>query len=138
MDWNRDGIPDHIVIVTRVLNAQYFETIEGNTSPSDAGNQSNGGMVCARTRRVIDAAGFIRPNYPLGAWAVQVELSQTGLNAVADTLLGALPPPAGARYKVQDGTQKLGITDALTHLLATVDGLAADVAKIKAQLAIKP
>lgn len=37
--------------------------IEGNTSPGTAGSQSNGGMVCRRTRNTSLAAAYIRPDY---------------------------------------------------------------------------
>lgn len=39
-----------------------FETIEGNTSPSD-GSQSNGGMVCEKTRYPSQIVGVCRPQY---------------------------------------------------------------------------
>lgn len=35
--------------------------IEGNTSPGEAGSQSNGGMVCRRTRKVSLVAAYLRP-----------------------------------------------------------------------------
>lgn len=39
-----------------------FETIEGNTSPSD-GSQNNGGMVCEKTRYPFQIVGVCRPTY---------------------------------------------------------------------------
>ena len=36
--------------------------IEGNTSPGSAGSQSNGGMVCRRTRKTSAVTAYIRPN----------------------------------------------------------------------------
>lgn len=39
-----------------------FETIEGNTSPSD-GSQSNGGMVCKKTRYPSQIVAVCRPQY---------------------------------------------------------------------------
>lgn len=39
-----------------------IETIEGNTSPSD-GSQSNGGMVCVKTRYPSQIIGVCRPQY---------------------------------------------------------------------------
>ena len=37
--------------------------IEGNTSPGTAGSQSNGGMVCRRTRKTSLVTAYIRPDY---------------------------------------------------------------------------
>lgn len=37
--------------------------IEGNTSPGTAGSQSNGGMVCRRTRNTSTVTAYIRPDY---------------------------------------------------------------------------
>ncbi len=58
-DWNDDGRYDHTGIYVRKLTATTFETIEGNTSPT---NQSNGGIVMLRTRFLSDGALFIHPN----------------------------------------------------------------------------
>ena len=46
-DWNGDGRYDHTGIFVKKINDTYFESIEGNTSPS---NQSNGGEVMRRKR----------------------------------------------------------------------------------------
>lgn len=37
--------------------------IEGNTSPGVSGSQSNGGMVCRRTRKTSTVTAYIRPDY---------------------------------------------------------------------------
>lgn len=37
--------------------------IEGNTSSSEAGSQSNGGMVCRKTRSTSLVTAYIRPDY---------------------------------------------------------------------------
>ena len=37
--------------------------IEGNTSPGTSGSQSNGGMVCRRTRKTSLVTAYIRPDY---------------------------------------------------------------------------
>lgn len=47
-DWNGDGRFDHVGIFVKWNNNGTFETIEGNTSLT---NQSNGGLVMARTRK---------------------------------------------------------------------------------------
>jgi peptidoglycan hydrolase-like protein with peptidoglycan-binding domain len=54
---------DHVGIVTGVRQDGQVETIEGNTSPSNAGSQSNGGGVYRRVRPRSVIAGFGRPAY---------------------------------------------------------------------------
>jgi len=51
------GQPDHIGIVVQDLGGGAFETVEGNTSPSD---NSNGGMVMRRRRTLQQVDGFGR------------------------------------------------------------------------------
>ncbi len=54
---------DHVGIVTGVRQDGRVETIEGNTSPTDQGSQSNGGQVARRVRPRSVIAGFGRPRY---------------------------------------------------------------------------
>ena len=54
---------DHVGLVTAVRPDGQVETIEGNTSPSNAGSQSNGGGVYRRVRPRSVIAGFGRPAY---------------------------------------------------------------------------
>lgn len=49
-DWDNDGRTDHVGIVEANLGAGWLQTIEGNTSPSDAGSQSAGNGVYRRQR----------------------------------------------------------------------------------------
>jgi peptidoglycan hydrolase-like protein with peptidoglycan-binding domain len=56
-DWGNDGISDHVGIVVDIQGENII-TIEGNTS---AGNQSNGGEVQKRTRKMRDIQGFGHP-----------------------------------------------------------------------------
>ena len=51
------GLPDHIGIVEAYLGGGNFNAIEGNTS---VGNDSNGGEVMRRERRVTQVSGFGR------------------------------------------------------------------------------
>jgi hypothetical protein len=51
------GSPDHIGIVEQDVGGGRFTCIEGNTS---VGNDSNGGAVMRRTRRVSQVDGFGR------------------------------------------------------------------------------
>ena len=65
-DWQGgtgSGGVDHVGIVTGVRRDGQVETIEGNTSPSNAGSQSNGGGVYRRVRPRSVIAGFGRPAY---------------------------------------------------------------------------
>ena len=68
---------EHCGLVTGVTNSVIFAnhrvmertiysvgTIEGNTSPSD-GSQSNGGMVCEKTRYTPQIVAVCRPQYKL-------------------------------------------------------------------------
>ena len=57
-DWNKDGVADHVGIVTAAPGkAKTFSTIEGNTSGT---NPSDGGMVSRMIRNVSDVIGFVR------------------------------------------------------------------------------
>jgi hypothetical protein len=59
-DWDGDGVPDHVGFFDHwVVEGQTFATVEGNTEPTDAGDQSNGGEVCAKTRTVPTVHSFI-------------------------------------------------------------------------------
>ena len=55
-----DGYQHHIGLIVNVTSAGY-ECIEGNTSK--AGSQSNGGMVCLKTRKWSDVCMIARPHY---------------------------------------------------------------------------
>ncbi|MGA1075243.1 MAG: peptidoglycan-binding protein [Ilumatobacteraceae bacterium] len=54
---------DHVGIVVGVRPDGQVETVEGNTSPSAQGSQSNGGGVYRRVRPRSVIAGFGRPAY---------------------------------------------------------------------------
>jgi hypothetical protein len=61
-DWDDDGVADHIGIV-EIKYAWSFQTIEGNTSGSWRGSQSNGGGVYRRVRSFDTVIAVIRPPY---------------------------------------------------------------------------
>lgn len=62
-DWGaKDNSHDHIGIV-ELNKGAYIQTIEGNTSPSNAGSQGNGGGVWRRTRDWSVVQAIIRPRY---------------------------------------------------------------------------
>jgi CHAP domain-containing protein len=63
-DWSRDGEYDHVGIFESGNNSSWTD-IEGNTSPDNNGNQSNGGGVYRRQRSTADAAiVFVRVAEP--------------------------------------------------------------------------
>ena len=68
LNFNGKSTPDHcglVTIVDRVAVTRKLlqvQTIEGNTSPSD-GSQSNGGMVCEKTRYPSQIVAVCRPQY---------------------------------------------------------------------------
>lgn len=59
-DWGHDGLADHIFFTRGPVKNGEVPTREGNTSASDAGDQSNGGCVADKTRRTSDVLCFIR------------------------------------------------------------------------------
>lgn len=61
-DWDGDGVADHIGIV-EIKYSWSYQTIEGNTSGSWRGSQSNGGGVYRRVRSFDTVIAVIRPPY---------------------------------------------------------------------------
>lgn len=61
-DWDGDGVADHIGIC-EANNGSYLTCIEGNTSGSWQGSQSNGGGVYRRTRGWSGICAVLRPDY---------------------------------------------------------------------------
>ena len=59
-DFPGGAATDHTGIIERVTGAGVV-AIEGNTS--EAGSQSNGGMVCRKTRPYNQVVGAVRPKY---------------------------------------------------------------------------
>jgi hypothetical protein len=58
----------HIGIVTKVLKNGQVETVEGNTSPTNSGDQRDGGQVCRKVRAYKKKNGRIKrlPVYIVG------------------------------------------------------------------------
>lgn len=100
---------DHVGIVEAVLPDGRIQTIEGNTSATDRGSQSNGGGVYRRQRPRGVIAGFGRPHYDLAPvpppqtppaapavdWAAVRRMAAAGLHdsmAVQPNLDGSTPP----------------------------------------------
>ena len=54
---------EHCGLVTRVMGAGRFRTVEGNTTPGEEGSQDNGGSVAIKTRFAANVVGVCRPAY---------------------------------------------------------------------------
>jgi hypothetical protein len=68
LNFHKGQDPEHCGLVTAIDRVAatgrllQIQTIEGNTSPSD-GSQSNGGMVCEKTRYPSQIVAVCRPQY---------------------------------------------------------------------------
>lgn len=62
-DWNDDGVADHVGIAATRFVGNTISTIEGNTSPGNAGSQGNGGGVYERLRYADDVICGIRTSH---------------------------------------------------------------------------
>lgn len=77
-DWNKDGVADHVGIVT-ANRGSYIETIEGNTSSGRRGSQSNGGGVYRRARSLSLVLAVATPNYSHSSPAHPANAGRSGL-----------------------------------------------------------
>lgn len=68
-DWGHDDEADHVGIVEH--NDGYLTTIEGNTSSSNSGSQSNGGCVARKERSYDCVCCVVRPSYDGGVSTYQ-------------------------------------------------------------------
>jgi cell wall-associated NlpC family hydrolase len=60
--FDADAEPDHVGIVAKNMKRiQALRTIEGNTSPSNKGSQSNGGGVYEKKRSYATVMAVVRP-----------------------------------------------------------------------------
>lgn len=82
-DWDSDGVTDHVGIVEANLGGGWLQTIEGNTSPSNAGSQSAGNGVYRR-QRYYGIACVLRPK-----WSDEdAETTRAGADAMNDKWWG--------------------------------------------------
>ena len=82
-DWDSDGVTDHVGIVEANLGGGWLQTIEGNTSPSNAGSQSAGNGVYRR-QRYYGIACVLRPK-----WSDEdAETTSAGADAMNDKWWG--------------------------------------------------
>ena len=103
----------HTGIVESVGNGS-ITAIEGNTSPDAAGSQSNGGMVCRKTRRITQVTAFIRPEYEMEEEMFDVDkLTDAQVLQLANrmqTVLAALPASKALEAELEKAKAS-GITD---------------------------
>lgn len=124
-DWDQDGLTDHVGIVEANLGDGWLQTIEGNTSPSNAGSQSAGNGVYRRQRKWgIDCV--LRPD-----WSdEESEDSSEGTNSMNDAWWGrattyalqaSLNTPADGIISDQDASAEEYVTRAGTGWEFTED-----------------
>lgn len=82
-DWDNDGRTDHVGIVEANLGGGWLQTIEGNTSPSNAGSQSAGNGVYRR-QRCYGIACVLRPK-----WSDYADAVPTGTDSLNDKWWGS-------------------------------------------------
>lgn len=139
---------DHVGIVEHVNRDGSLETIEGNTSPGNAGSQANGGGVYRRHRERNVVAGFGRPDYPADApteeerdldaderrWLAEAHANSLSTNkAVGDLVVAILDPTSGLRTLVAQALarQPAG-TDPAAVARAVAAALPDDLARLVA------
>lgn len=87
-DWDEDGVADHVGFAVRRVG-NYVHTIEGNTSPGNAGSQSNGGGVYRRVRHRSTICAVVRPAYDQAApTPVSAPAAVQGAGLVVDGVIG--------------------------------------------------
>ena len=124
-DWDSDGATDHVGIVEANLGGGWLQTIEGNTSPSNAGSQSAGNGVYRR-QRYYGIACVLRPK-----WSdEESEDSSEGTNSMTDAWWGrattyalqaSLNTPADGIISDQDANAEEDVTRAGTGWEFTED-----------------
>jgi len=60
--FDNDAQPDHVgIVVKNMKRLKALRTVEGNTSPSNTGSQSNGGGVYPKKRSYATVMAVVRP-----------------------------------------------------------------------------
>lgn len=99
-EWNGDGESDHVGIVTDNDGSRLY-TVEGNTSSTSGGSQTNGGVVAARVRLYSNVCGIVRPYYDESP-----QVGPTDGRLVVDGVLG---PLSVSEWQRQCGTTVDGV-----------------------------
>lgn len=130
-DWQADGWADHTGIFVKWTNAEKtdFTSIEGNTSTS---NNSNGGMVMERNRRIEEVKSFVNPevydNIPIvnpeeiitigdrGSEVAQVQkmLDDIGYDTIADGWFGKNSAKSVKEFQKDNLMEVTGKVDEVT------------------------
>lgn len=124
-DWNKDTKSDHTGIFLEWANFEktVIVTVEGNTSLS---NQSNGGAVMKRKRKISLVQAFISPFEEQG-WEVSLNskgylvklvqnaLKKNGFNVVVDGDFGAETHNAVVKYQTSKGLTPDGVVGPITQ-----------------------
>lgn len=122
--FKKDPKPGDIVLykfghagIVESVTPKSIVAIEGNTSASSAGSQSNGGQVCRKTRGQNLVKAYIRPDYETEKEDDDLNLdkmSDNELIQLADRMQKALSKKknvTGALAQEYEEAKKVGITD---------------------------
>ena len=116
---------EHCGIVEAVLPGYGVQAIEGNTS--EAGSQSNGGMVCRKTRPWKYIVGAVRPEF-----TEEDDMTGEEIYNKLNDYLRDKPAPAWAQAELAEAVA-LGITDGKNPMQLIPRYQAAIMAKRAAQ-----
>ena len=110
--------PKHVGIIIAVNDDNTITTIEGNTSST---NQTNGGCVEKKTRKMKDVVGCAHPNYPYKFdTASVVDMSKYGDHTDYEAIaLGA----ASANNQNSTGTLLTALTNLGTSMVKSMYGI---------------
>lgn len=103
-DWGNDGEPDHVGIVVE-NNGTYLVTIEGNTSDTSSGSQTNGGVVARKMRSLDYVCGIVRPYYG----SSDGDSGHGGTDTQTLEIDGYIGPKSVAEWQRQCGTTVDGV-----------------------------
>ena len=111
-DWNwATSATNHVGILEKRLSGDRFQTLEGNTSVSNAGSQGNGGRVARRIRRHDQVRYVLRPSWSKAAGAQTAPASKPKPKpAKSKAPAFPLPRKAGAMYFYGIGKEKEAVT----------------------------
>ena len=116
----KDPAPGDIIIynfghtgIVEAVGSGTITAIEGNTSPGASGSQSNGGMVCRRTRKTSLVTAYIRPDYEEEDDMNVDKLSDADVLKLANRIQAVLgkQPVSGKLSQELSEAKTAGITD---------------------------
>ena len=107
-DWGNDGEPDHVGIVVE-NRSTYLVTIEGNTSDTTDGSQTNGGVVARKLRQFDRVCGIVRPYYDSSEDDSGADSGQGGTSTQTLEIDGYIGPRSVAEWQRHCGTTVDGV-----------------------------